>query len=103
MLSKRIGSLKDYLAEADFLQELVAHTVLFRGQSWRRNLLPGIARKDPKEDTTDKEKRILLQLDLMGASLIQSPDAESLETMVIAQHFGLKTRLLDQKLGSVHF
>lgn len=95
MISKEVASLKDYLVEVDFLQELIAHTVLFRGQNWQGNLLPSIARRNPKENTTDKERKILQQLDLMGSSLLPSSGDDSLETMVVAQHFGLKTRLLD--------
>lgn len=68
---------------------------LFRGQAKDGGLLPGIARNDPNKDTMDKEKRSLEQLQLQGASLLRNAGSTPLDVMVLAQHFGLKTRLLD--------
>ena len=74
---------------------ICADLVLFRGQPIKGRLLPGVAREDPKKDTTDEEKRILNQLKLQGASMLPSSEATNLDILVLAQHYGLKTRLLD--------
>ena len=68
---------------------------LFRGQPVRGNLLPSIARPNPKVDTTTKERQVLGQLSLLGASLLPAQTQNQLELLVLAQHYGLQTRLLD--------
>jgi hypothetical protein len=69
---------------------------LYRGQpSTKRNLLPGIARNTPSTNSLVKEKEQLRQLRLLAGNLIERPDISDLELMVLAQHHGLKTRLLD--------
>lgn len=86
------------------ISELVNHTnwhvlmdvTLYRGQpSTKRNLLPGIARKSPVTNSLVKEKEQLRQLRLLAGNLIERPELSDLELMVLAQHHGLKTRLLD--------
>ena len=86
------------------ISELINHTnwhalmdvTLYRGQpSTKRNLLPGIARKSPVTNSLVKEKEQLRQLRLLAGNLIERPDVSDLELMVLAQHHGLKTRLLD--------
>lgn len=68
---------------------------LFRGQPVQGNLLPSIARQNPKYDSTQLERTMLDQFRLRGASMLQNMGTNQLELLVIAQHFGLKTRLLD--------
>ena len=69
--------------------------MLFRGQPVQANLLPSIARQNPKYDSTQLERTMLSQFRLMGASLLLNVDKSQLELLIVAQHFGLKTRLLD--------
>ena len=69
--------------------------VLFRGQPVQGKLLPGIARTNPSYDSTSLERQILNQFKLMGAFMLNGIENNSLELMVMAQHYGLKTRLLD--------
>jgi len=93
----REESVKDF---GDFIRhtevfDLIYDLTVFRGQPVKGNLVPSIARKNPAVDTTTQEKELLHQLRLMGASLLPIPDSNSLELLVLAQHFGLKTRLLD--------
>ncbi|NOR62060.1 MAG: FRG domain-containing protein [Rhodobacteraceae bacterium] len=68
---------------------------LFRGQAVCRNLLPSIARMKPTKDTTDLEKRMLAELKRSGTLFLQDTKTSDWELLVIAQHYGLSTRLLD--------
>ena len=69
--------------------------MLFRGQPVKGNLLPSIARQNPKYDSTQLERTMLDQFRLMGASLLLNVEKTQFELLIVAQHFGLKTRLLD--------
>lgn len=89
-----IDSITTFIKTAEDL-DVFADQNLFRGQSVEGNLLPTIARADPKLDTSDFEKILLQQLRLQGASLLQTNGLDDLELLIHAQHFGLKTRLLD--------
>lgn len=94
MESKVTKSFLSFIEETEFFDLLTsAKLVLFRGQGVRGSLLPGIARKDPQENTSKKEREVLAQLKLMGASMLNG--GTDLDYLVMAQHFGLKTRLLD--------
>lgn len=88
-----IKDLHDFLSRVE-LFDLLGGTVIFRGQPIQGNLLPSIARKNPKENTTDKEKFLLEQLRLQGATLLNGVGT-NMELLITAQHFGLHTRLLD--------
>ena len=89
-----INSFGDYIS---WTQE--CHTkskgTLFRGQSVEGKLLPSIARSNPKYNSTQLERTILDQFRLLGASILASQSKNQLELLIVAQHFGLKTRLLD--------
>src|SRR5215510_1089619 len=78
-------------------QDGAGEIVLFRGQSVvRGNLLPGVARHSPVLDTTEHEKAILREFQLLGAQyLVEGVRDHTLELLVAAQHYGLETRLLD--------
>lgn len=88
-----IENLTDYVAMIEEIPELHGFSI-FRGQGVKRNLLPSIARKAPTKDTTDLEREMLRQMTLMGAALLP-PGGSVLDHLVVAQHFGMKTRLLD--------
>lgn len=94
MKTKEIRSLVEFVRESDSLGPF-SDLVLFRGQAFRGNLLPGIARKNPKRNTTNEERQVLQQLALQGASLLNGAGETELDRLVYAQHYGLKTRLLD--------
>ncbi len=89
-----VENLVGFVKETDVL-DLLSELVIFRGQPVKGNLIPSIARKKVNADTTDQEKHVLKQIGLMGASFLSVPESQSLELLVLAQHFGLKTRLLD--------
>jgi len=94
MESKTICSFSDYIYEIEDLDE-TSELVLFRGQATKGNLLPSVCRDNPKKNTTKAERDTLNELRRMGSSLISSPDMSDWDLLVVAQHFGLKTRLLD--------
>jgi hypothetical protein len=90
----KVESFVGFIKETDFF-DLLGDLVVFRGQPERGNLLPSVARRDPTIDTTKEEKQVLEQLKLQGASMLSGIGATDLDVLVLAQHYGLKTRLLD--------
>lgn len=95
MNQMEVKSFAEFIKLTDGL-DLVCDLAIFRGQAYQGNLVPGIARKDNTVDTTEHEKQVIEQLSLMGASMLPLTTSENkLELLVIAQHSGLKTRLLD--------
>ena len=81
--------------EATEILDLIVELVIFRGQPVKGNLLPSIARDNPKADTTKMESEVVDQLELQGASMLSGIGSTKLDLIVAAQHYGLKTRLLD--------
>lgn len=69
--------------------------ILFRGQSDNYPLLPSIARKNAKIDTSEIEKEMVNELIRRTQLKMSKPPINSWEWLVYAQHFGMKTRLLD--------
>ena len=94
MRKVEVQSFISFIQEIE-LFDLIADLVVFRGQPKPGNLLPSIARSTPTKDTTDGEKKVLEQLRLQGASMLTAAGSTDLDLLVMAQHYGLKTRLLD--------
>jgi hypothetical protein len=91
-----ILSLTQFIERVEYLDfSDTKFTYLFRGQGVKGNLLPSIARKDPKIDTTYQEKEQLDHLKLIGSNFVEGNSENNIDLLVLAQHFGLKTRLLD--------
>lgn len=97
MTSLRKEEINDFAGFIHYTEyfSLISELVIFRGQPVQGNLIPSIARKDKKRDTTEAERKVIGQLKLMGASFLTSSDSSMLDLLVLAQHFRLKTRLLD--------
>jgi hypothetical protein len=89
-----VESFLDFIKEIEIF-DLSADPVVFRGQPVKGDLLPSVARKNRNVDTTDDERRVLEQLKLQGASMIPAGGTTDLDLLVLAQHHGLRTRLLD--------
>jgi len=69
--------------------------VLFRGQRIDDALLPKIARADPTRNTTQIEKKMLAELRRRGTLHIDTRHGDAWDLLVLAQHYGMATRLLD--------
>jgi hypothetical protein len=93
MLTTIANSFVDYVNVVETLP-LVASFPIFRGQAISGSLLPGVARSNPLADTMKSEQEMLNQLLLQGTTLLPHAPTK-LDLLVIAQHFGMKTRLLD--------
>lgn len=95
MEQKKIKTFQEYLAIIDNLTEANHEILLFRGQSDNSPLLPSIARKDPKFNSIEVEKEMLKELKRRTQLTIKTTLITDWEWLVYAQHFGMKTRLLD--------
>ena len=92
-----IDTFHGFINEAEFQGFVgLSRIVVFRGQPIQGNLLPRIARSNPQIDMITKEREVLKQLRLQGASMIgDAVSRNPLDLLVLAQHHGLATRLLD--------
>lgn len=84
----------------DYLDRVEAVTTqnfltLYRGQSEDSPLIPAIARENPRKDTTALEVEMLNELKRRSEILIDKSLKDDWDWLVFAQHFGMKTRLLD--------
>ncbi|MFM5310435.1 FRG domain-containing protein [Aeromonas caviae] len=91
MNSQRISSFSEFISSIENLSN-GAELMLFRGQARKGNLLPSVAREKPHLDSTNDEKNLLQELRRMGSSILPRNDMDDWELMVVAQHFGMKTR-----------
>ena len=93
-VQETITTFLEFIETTEYLN-LLGDVIIFRGQPEQGKLLPRIARANPSIDTTQHEKDILEQLRLQGASMVDQAGSTALDLLVVAQHHGLRTRLLD--------
>lgn len=92
---KHITSVEDLVASTEALVRDANGYILFRGQPNNDPLLPKVARKNPKRDSTKLEliiieefkRRLARERDIFGM--------DRWDILIYAQHHGLATRLLD--------
>lgn len=94
MRTQTVSELSEFVRQIEILG-LISEPYLFRGQPIKGNLIPGIARRKNTTNTTVREKKYIEQIKLMGHSYLPGGDSTELDILVIAQHNGLETRLLD--------
>ena len=87
-------SFSDLISYIELIELLGYDINLFRGQTIKAPLLPSICRNDPKVDTTGMEKDMLEDFKRRSSMLVNR-NFTDWEWLIYAQHFGLKTRLLD--------
>lgn len=100
MKFRMVNSFVEFIERSDVF-DLAYNQVIFRGQAVEGNLLPGIARKYAGRNTTELELKMLEELKLIGAAQLPDRAETDLDLLVRAQHFGLKTRLLDWTSNSL--
>lgn len=95
MQTRKINSFQEYIDEIEILETLGNGIIIYRGQAEKNDLLPTIARSNPKFDSTSIEIDMLSDLKRRSQLLLKGTLLNDWEWLVFAQHFGLKTRLLD--------
>jgi len=90
-----ITSLQHFIEEVENIDILGYDVVIYRGQENNDPLLPVIARKNPNFDSSSVEQEALDELERRSQLLVRNSPRNKWEWLVFAQHFGLKTRLLD--------
>ncbi len=95
MTTEKVKSFLGYLELIENLKIDTAEIQLFRGQNTNEALLPSIARKNPKIDTTELETKMLNELKRQTKTIIDGDKFDEWDWLIYAQHYGMKTRLLD--------
>ncbi|ALQ51849.1 FRG domain-containing protein [Nitrosomonas ureae] len=94
MIKATVNSLSEYIENIDFL-EVVSALTIFRGQPVEGKLNPSLVRSAPLFNPLEREREMLKQMRLLGASLLPANELTYIDLLVLAQHHGLNTRLLD--------
>jgi hypothetical protein len=95
MKETTLESIATLIQSGDTFFDHKAQFILYRGQTSEDNLLPSIARKDPKTNSSDTEVSMLAELKRRSGFLNNYKVKNDWDWLVLAQHFGMKTRLLD--------
>lgn len=89
-----IEDFDDYLSTVSDLAD-EAGIILYRGQSKNDPLLPSLVRTNPTIDITRTEKAMLADLKRQAQLKITTTFRDDWDWLVYAQHYGMKTTLLD--------
>ena len=88
-----ISTLKTFLAKIEDLA--LADSTLFRGQRDDWDLLPKIARINPRYSALDDEKQMVASLRRQVRQFINHEPRNDCDLLALPQHHGMATRLLD--------
>jgi hypothetical protein len=89
---KTIGNFLEFLRSKRVSPQAIT---LFRGQSKNEPLLPSISRYDPSNNFQETEILMLNELKRRTSLLVKENLKDDWDWLVYAQHFGMKTKLLD--------
>ena len=95
MVKKKIETFFEFLETVDNVKKDKADLILYRGQPEKKSLIPSIARNNSKIDSTETERKMLDELKRRTRTMIDGNMFDDWDWLVYAQHFGMKTRLLD--------
>ena len=92
---KYITSVEDLVASTESLFRDTSGYLLFRGQPINEPLLPKVARRNPKKNTAELERKLIKEFRRRLARERDIAAMDIWDLLVYAQHHGLSTRLLD--------
>ncbi|QRR00302.1 FRG domain-containing protein [Dyadobacter sandarakinus] len=95
MKSIEICSIDQFIREILELQTNCFDFFIFRGQRINAPLVPSLARYHYFDGIDAVERRMLVELKRMGKMMLPGAVSEDWELLILGQHYGLKTRLLD--------
>src|SRR5688572_30511726 len=95
MQKRKIESLQHFIDIVEIIDNERFSINIYRGQSDDSPLLPSIARDKPSKNTSEVEKEMLNDLERRSQLLLKKKYKSDWEWLVLAQHFDMKTRLLD--------
>jgi hypothetical protein len=88
--------LDDYIEWVEVIKKHTrTETLIFRGQQKNWPLLPSISRNGLPSEIIQNEKKVLTQFRKEGEACLHLPPSNDWDWLVVAQHHGLPTRLLD--------
>jgi len=91
-----IKDFSDFISRVEVASNIDNFFMLYRGQDYDDELLPSIARTNPGLDTEDEEKERMNEFKRRAFNINHTDKLkDDWDWLVYAQHFGLKTRLLD--------
>jgi hypothetical protein len=92
---KKIQTIGSFLETLRNRRVFPQSITLFRGQSQNKALLPSICRDNPKDDFQGTEILMINELKRRTSLLIKENLKDDWDWLVYAQHFGMRTKLLD--------
>ncbi len=91
-----VENFSHYVSMVESISNDAINIMLFRGQNIDKPLLPAIARVNPRKNTFKKEIRMINELKRKSYGIIENNYLNNTwDWLIYAQHFGMRTRLLD--------
>ena len=91
-----VTSLKDYIECTELIKKKTrTKTFVFRGQANHWELLPSISRNGLSSEILENERKLLSRFKKEGEPCLHLVPSNDWDWLIVAQHHGLPTRLLD--------